>query len=321
MKRLLWIVPLVIVVVIIAFVSYLKFALPNIGKAPTIKIEITPERVARGKYLAITVMSCVDCHSQRDFKRFAGPATGNLFAGGGEEFTIELGAPGNFYAPNLTPYHLKDWTDGEIFQAITSGVSKDGRALFPAMPYLSYGKVSQEDIYSVIAYLRTLPTHERTVPTSKPKFPFSLIMNTIPQKPQLQPMPDKNDLVKYGGYMMNLAACYDCHTEMQKGKYIENEGYAGNQEFILPTGTVRSANITPDTTTGIGAWTEETFLLRFKAYGDSTFVPYEVKEGFNTVMPWIIYAHMDEYDLKAIYAYLRTIKPVKKQVIKFTPND
>ena len=78
-------------------------------------------------------MSCVDCHSHRDMTKFAGPIMEPHFIGGQDEFTEKYGAPGNFYAPNLTPYHLKDWTDGEIFRAITMGVSKDGRALFPAM--------------------------------------------------------------------------------------------------------------------------------------------------------------------------------------------
>lgn len=320
MKRLFVIIPIMLILLIVAFVMYLKFALPNVGPAPDIKVEITPERLERGEYLATTVMGCVDCHSLRDFTKYSAPLTGTPFAGGGPEFVEEMGAPGNFYAPNLTPYHLGDWTDGEIYRAITAGVSKDGRALFPAMPSHLYGKSSKADIYAVIAYLRTLDPIENTVPAPEAKFPFSLIMNTIPQKAEPREMPDKSDLVAYGEYVITSAACIDCHTPMERGQYIMEKAYTGGREFIMPNGIVRTSNLTPDPETGIGNWTEETFINRFKLYADSVYVPNDVGEGFNTMMPWTMYAKMDEYDLKAIYAYLHSLEPVKNTVVKYSPN-
>jgi mono/diheme cytochrome c family protein len=320
MKKLFWIIPLIMLTLILIFVLYLKLALPNVGKAPEITIEMTPDRLARGEYLANSVMGCVDCHSQRDFTKFSGPLTGVPYAGGGEEFTVKQGAPGNFYAPNLTPFHLSDWTDGEIYRAITSGVSKDGRALFPSMPAHLYGKASLEDIYSVIAYLRTLKPFENSVPEADPNFPFSLIMNLIPKKADHRNMPDRGNLAEYGEYVITLAACIDCHTNMVKGQYVMEEAYAGNREFILPTGIVRTANITPHPVSGIGAWTEEMFIQRFKMYNDSAFTLPSINDGYNTIMPWTMYAGMDEIDLKAIYAYLKTIKPINKEVVKFTPK-
>jgi mono/diheme cytochrome c family protein len=320
MKRLIWIIPLILFGIVMIFVLYLKFALPNVGPAPDIKVEITPERLERGEYLTNTVMACIDCHSQRDMTKFSGPITGVPFAGGGEEFTEELGAPGDFYAPNLTPYHLADWTDGEIYRALTAGVSKDGRALFPVMPYHLYGQGSREDIYSVIAYLRTLPSIENTVPVSKAKFPFSLIMNTIPKKTEHNEIPQKNDKTKYGEYMITIAGCVDCHTPMEKGKLIMEKAYSGGMEFKLPTGIVRSANITPDET-GIGLWDEEIFVSRFTAYHDSLFTPFDVKQGFNTIMPWTVYAKMDTFDLQAIFAYLQSLDPIENQVELFTPAE
>ena len=321
MKRLFWIIPLVIIGGILIFVLYLKFALPNVGPAPDIKVKVTPERLERGKYLAENVMLCMDCHSHRDMTKFSGPLTGLPYAGGGDEFTEELGAPGDFYAPNLTPYHLGDWTDGEIYRAITAGVSKDGRALFPVMPYHLYGQASLEDIYAVIAYIRTLPSYENTVPDPKPKFPFSIILNTIPKKIEHGRIPDKSNLVAYGEYMTTIAGCIDCHTPMEKGKFIMEEAYSGGMEFRLPTGIVRSTNITPHEETGIGYWDDETFVARFKAYQDSLFTPYSVEEGFNTIMPWTMYAKMDSFDLKAIFAYLQTLEPIKKETELFTPAN
>lgn len=320
MKRLLVIIPAILILLLISFVLYLKYALPNVGPAPDIKVEATPERLQRGEYLANNVMGCIDCHSLRDFSKYSAPLTGAPYAGGGPEFVEKLGAPGNFYAPNLTPFHLGDWTDGEIYRAITAGVSKDGRALFPSMPSHLYGKSSKEDIYSVIAYLRTLNPVENTVPEPEANFPFSLILNTIPKKAEPHEIPDRSDLVAYGEYVANGAACIECHTPLKKGKYIMEKVYAGGREFVLPTGTVRTSNLTPDPETGIGRWTEETFVNRFKIYADSLYTPTEVGDGFNTQMPWTVYARMDEYDLKAIYTYLHSLKPVKNTVVKFTPK-
>ena len=321
MKRFLWIFSLIIVAGIIGLIFYLKVVLPNVGPAPDIKVEITPKRLERGKYLATSVMGCIDCHTRRDLSKYAGPITGTPFAGSTEEFTEETGMPGNFYPANLTPYYLGDWTDGEIYRAITAGVTKDGRSLFPVMPYHLFGQASREDIYSVIAYLRTLPSHESTVPKSKAKFPVNLLINTMPRKTEHKEIPDKNNKVAYGKYMITIAACIDCHTPMDKGQPIMEQAYAGGMEFILPNGIVRSANITPDEETGIGGWTEEIFVEYFKAYSNSTFTPYDVDKGFNTAMPWTMYANMDEYDLQAIFAYLKSLKPINKEVLKYTPNQ
>lgn len=93
---------------------------------------------------------------------------------------------------------------------------------------------------------------------------------------------------------------------------------AGGFEFPMPHGgTARSANITPDKETGIGKWTEEAFVQRFKLYSDSALIPVN-KGEFNTVMPWTMFSTMKTEDIKAIYAYLKTVKPIKNKVVKFS---
>ena len=322
MKRILWIILSVVLTVIIVLIVYLRFVLPSVGSAPDIQVEITQERLNRGEYLATSVMGCIDCHTQRDFTKLTAPISGFPFSGGSlDEFTEENGLPGNFYAQNLTPFYLGNWTDGEIYRAITSGVTKDGRALFPVMPYHMFSQASQEDIFSVIAYLRTLKSQEKTVPKSKAKFPVSLLLNTMPKKAVHGEIPPKENLLEYGKYMITIAACIDCHTPMEKGKLVLEEAYSGGLEFVLPTGIVRSSNLTPDKETGIGNWTEEMFINRFKVYSDSLFTPPVVSEGFNTIMPWTMYAKIDEFDLKAIYAYLQSLEPQKKQILRFSPIE
>jgi mono/diheme cytochrome c family protein len=323
MKRLLWIILVILLLAVILFVAYLRFVLPSVGPAPDITVEATPERLMRGEYLATKVMGCVDCHTQRDFTKYSGPISAVPFSGGSlDEFTEEAGLPGNFYAANLTPYYLGDWTDGEIYRAITAGVTKDGRALFPVMPYHMYAQASEEDILSVIAYLRTLEPYEKNVPKSKAQFPVSLLVNTMPKKAKHGEIPSKENRIEYGKYLITVAACVDCHTPMVKGKFVMEEAYSGGLEFILPTGIVRSTNITPDKETGIGSWTEEMFVSRFKAHADSLFIPEEVPDGgFNTSMPWTMYAKMEEDDLKSIYAYLHSLEPQKKQIVRFSPKE
>ena len=89
----------------------------------------------------------------------------------------------------------------------------------------------------------------------------------------------------------------------------------------MPNGVLRSANITPDNETGIGKWTEMEFIQRFKVcerLDSSAPLP---RDQVNTIMPWQMFAGMDTSDLKAIYAYLRTVKPVKNTIIHFTSKN
>ena len=127
---------------------------------------------------------------------------------------------------------------------------------------------------------------------------------------------------EYGAYLINAAACRECHTKMEKGKAV-GEPFAGGFEFQFPNGAVaRSANITPDTLTGIGAWDRATFIRKFRQFTDSSYVPAAVdwRTGdIQTVMPWTMYGGMSEQDLGAIYDHLRTLAPVRNKVQYWSP--
>ncbi|RMG77327.1 MAG: cytochrome C [Bacteroidetes bacterium] len=314
------IVTLIILLIIIMF--YVKIILPDVGDSPELKVNLSEKNIERGKYLANHVMLCVDCHSTRDWSLFSGPIVEGTTGKGGETFDQTLGFPGKFIAPNITPYHLKNWTDGEIFRAITSGVSKDGRALFSIMPYHNYGMLDKKDIEAVIAYIRTWKPIENKTETSAPDFPMNFIINTLPQKPAFTKIPEQTDKIKYGKYMATAAGCIDCHTKQEQGKFV-GKPYAGGFEFKLRDGSiVRSANITPHEETGIGSWSAEQFVRRFKIYADSSYQHIPVSEGsFQTVMPWTMYAGMKEKDLEAIFYYLQSLPPVNNSVEKFTSKD
>lgn len=312
---------LFLAIIICGALTYIKTALPNVGAAPQLKVEYTKERIERGRYLANCVTVCMDCHSTRDWTKFAGPLVPGTLGKGGERFDQKVGFPGVYFSKNITPTGISRYTDGELFRLITTGVTKEGRAMFPVMPYGHYGKMDPEDINSIIAYIRTLSPDANQVPESKSDFPMNFIINTIPAKAAPQKIPSKTDQLAYGAYMTNASGCIECHTQVNKGQIITEFAFGGGREFNMPDGsTIRSANITPNSKNGIGKWTEEMFVSRFKLYADSNYKPATVKPGeFNSIMPWTMYAKMDKEDLQAIYKYLKSVKSIDNTVVKFTP--
>lgn len=312
---------LFVIVVVGALIAYAVTMLPNVGTAPTLTVSKTPERIARGSYLANSVASCMDCHSTRDWTKYSGPLVPGTIGKGGEKFDRKFGFPGEYYSRNITPAGISRYTDGELFRVITTGVTKEGRAMFPVMPYTHYAKMDTEDIYSIIAYLRTLTPIDNSVPESVSDFPMNIIINTIPKKATPEKLPNTNNPIAYGAYLVNAAGCNECHTKENKGQIIKELEFAGGRVFKMPDGSeIQSSNITPDKKTGIGEWTKEMFVNRFRAYADSGYVPHTVAAGeVNTIMPWTMYGTMTPADLSAIYAYLQSVPPISMVVTKHTP--
>ncbi|MFO0415000.1 MAG: c-type cytochrome [Bacteroidota bacterium] len=313
----------VLALVIGAAVFYVSKFLPNVGKAPDLKVFLTTDKVERGRYLANSVALCMDCHSTRDWTLYAGPPKPGTLGVGGEYFSPEMGIPGHVYSRNITPFRLKDWTDGEIYRAITTGVSKDGSALFPLMPYKYYGQMDPEDINCIIAYLRTLEPIASENKETKLDFPVSLLVNMEPQKANPTKLPKQSDTLAYGRYMVNAAGCVECHSPVDKqAKIIAGKEFSGGRAFPMLGGLLTTPNITQDKETGIGGWDANMFVQRFKMYADTGYRAPAVKPtDFNTIMPWMMYAQMTETDLRAMYAYLKTVKPIQNKIEKFKPKN
>lgn len=300
-------------------VSYFLLAYPRVRPAPDLRIEATPERLARGKYLADHVAICTDCHSQRDWTGYGGPVKPAFYGAGGEVFDESMGLPGRIVSRNITPGALASWSDGEILRAMLDGVSKDGSALFPLMPYPTYGKhLDPEDARAIIAYLRTIPASSHQPERTRLNFPLPLIVRTLPAPAEAAPTrPEPSDRLAYGRYLTTIASCSDCHaTRNERGEIVPGREYAGGAAFEFPGGsTVRGANLTPHAT-GLGSWTEADFIQRFRAAQEEE---RPVGPGdFNTLMPWKAYAGMTDEDLGAIFQYLRSLPPVDNPVQKFT---
>ena len=322
--KILGIVVAVIAVVIIGGLVYFNASYPKVDPPKDIKIEATAERLSRGEYLANYVAVCIDCHSEREWTKFAGPIKPGTKGSGGEVFDENMGFPGMVVTKNLTPANLSSWTDGEILRAVTCGVTKDNKALFPMMPYMNYSNFMEEDAYSVVAYIRSLQPQEKEIPETDLNFPLNLLVKTMPLKSYTPAKEiDKSNPAEYGKYLVTIASCSECHTQSNKGEPLPGMYLAGGQTFNFPAGVVSSANITPDAVTGIGNWTKEDFLNRFRFYNseEAQNVPVNLEKDFNTPMPWLMYSGMTDEDLGAIYEYLRTIKPVNNSVNRFVPHQ
>src|SRR5687768_12205427 len=201
----------VLSLVLLALV-YIVIAYPKSAPPPDIDVRGTPEQVERGHYLFHTAAQCVECHAVRDTRA---PGTPIVAGGLGKENWVEWveegGAP--FFPPNITPAALGDWTDGEIARAIASGIRKDGKALFPAMPYDVYRDMSREDLEALIAYLRSLEPMPVEHPREPLGLPFSVIARFMPRPADTpERTPSVSDGPAYGKYLVSISGCEFCHT-------------------------------------------------------------------------------------------------------------
>ena len=312
---------LFVLVIAIGGLSWLALRKPASRPASTEAIEATPARLARGAYLVEHVVDCLGCHSDHvtTFGFAVKPGTEGQ---GGFVFDKNLGFPGTVAAQNITPdteFGLGGWTDGEVMRAIREGVDRKGEALFPMMPYEHLRSMSDEDVKSVIVYIRTLKPVHKGVPAKHIDFPVNLFVKFNP-KPVDGPVtaPDSRDHVAYGKYLTIIGGCYECHTPHDdKNQLIADKAFSGGWEMKGPWGRNFTANLTP-----AGAYmshaTREEFIGRFKAFAsmNATNAP-AAPPGRNTIMPWLPVSGMTEDDLGSIYDYLKTLKPIEHKVTTF----
>jgi len=269
------------------------------------KFEATPERMQRGKYLVEGVVGCVECHSTHDESKHEPVLKGDI--GAGSIFINE----GKFrvVAPNITPdpdTGIGKWSDDAIARAIREGVAQDGHTLFPIMPYGAFRNLSDDDVAAIVVYVRSLQPVKSQLPRTSVPFPISRLINTVPQ-PVTAPVPDPDLSTpeKRGAYLIKVAVCEECHTPQNhppKSGMIPDMYLAGGNMFDA----VASANITPDDS-GIKHYDEALFLQAMRT-------GYVRAREIKPPMPWSVYRHMNDDDLKGLFAYLRTVKPVHHSV-------
>ena len=267
------------------------------------KAEPTTTRLERGRYIVEGVAHCFECHSEVDWNTPGGqPKPGRK--GSGTEFG-KYGIPW-LVAPNITPdieTGAGTWTDEQFARAIREGIGHDGRRLMPVMPYMYFRNMSDEDLASVIVYLRSVEPVSNTLPKTNMPEP---VKNSLPvHQPIDEPVPSPDPAAR-GEYLVTLASCSSCHTPWKQGAPMKDFAFAGGTSFVGPWGEVNSANITPDPS-GIGYYDEALFIktLRTGHVG---------ARQLSSIMPWGYFRNLTDDDLKAIFAYLRTLPPVKHRV-------
>jgi mono/diheme cytochrome c family protein len=275
----------------------------------SLKVAITPERVQRG--MQLSAMLCNDCH----LNETTGKLTGRKM-----EEVPQFGA---VYSRNITQdrvHGIGNWTDGQLAYLLRTGVRPDGRFL-PIMAKLQ--KMSDEDLHSIIAFLRSDNQWVKADPTTNNDSKYSFLAKFLTTIKAVKPMefahqpipePDTANAVKWGEYVgLYRVECYACHSadfatddfnEPEKSKGF----FGGGNEFALPNGSkIRSRNLTMDEETGIGRWTEADFVKAVKTgivpNGQSPLRP-----------PMKPYVFLSDGEVKAIYAYLKTIPKIKNKV-------
>jgi mono/diheme cytochrome c family protein len=298
-------------------VSYLFLRKPAQRPAVTETFPATPAHVARGEYLTKHVAICFDCHSERT-SAYGLPFKPGSAGVRGFVWDQRIDFPGVVAASNLTPDRetgLGTWTDGEILRAMREGVDREGKALFPIMPYAHFRHMSDDDAKSIVAYLRTLPPLRYQRPKKSLNMPLPIVEKFMPAPVEtaVTKTPDPSDTLAYGQYLTTIANCAECHTPKDEREMpIAGMEFSGGWEMRTPQFRVVTTNITPHPSTWMGQATREEFIGRFRAFANYTAeTAPAAKDGKNTLMPWIAYSGMTDQDLSAIYAYLKTVKPIE----------
>ena len=295
-------------------IGWRPFIGPRMRATTNRTFEATPERLARGKYLAEDVTGCVACHTPHDWSS-RGKASERPNLGAGEIIPLK-GLPGQIVAPNLTPdpeTGAGTWTDDQLARAIREGIGHDGRALFPLMPYDHFRSMSDEDLASIIVYLRALPPVRNPLPKTEIIFPVKYLIRSAPQ-PLTAPVPDPDLSTpeKRGKYVVNMGGCSDCHTPVDSHQApLPGMDFSGG--FILEGafGRVASSNITQDPS-GIPYYDKQLFLDVMRTGKVHARV-------LNPVMPVDVYGGMTDDDLSAAFAFLKTLTPVRHHVDNTEP--
>lgn len=274
---------------------------------PAIAASKDPAIIAKGKYLFYGPAHCMDCHA--DMADIAKVEQGiEVPPKGGRVWHLPIGVLTSANITSDPETGIGKMTDGQFARSLRYGVDRNGRAMLDFMPFHN---TSDEDMVALLSYVRTLPPVNHPIPP----FQFTVlgrVINAFALKPvgpdgevPASVAPDTS--IAYGKYLaVSVANCKGCHTnrDLKTGQFI-GPAFAGG--FHMPIDgkegeSVVSCNLTPDAETGrITSWTRERFIQRFR----------QGKAIKDSHMPWGPFKSFSDNDLKAIYAFLKSLEPIK----------
>lgn len=242
--------------------------------------------VARGEHIVKSITMCVECHSM-DF---------------GGKVMVDDPALGRLVAANLTRGEggkAKNYTDSQLAALIRHGIRPDSSAAI-IMPSSDYQYLTDEDVASIVAYIRSIPAVDRVLPTTELRMVGRALVATnqlppmaavsVPANRPHAPTIKAEPTAAYGEYLANIGGCTACH-----GATLAGGKMPGSQPTDPP-----AANLTPK---GIGHYTDAQLvtMLRTGKRPDGT----QLKDA----MPWKFVAGMSDDELGAVIKYLRTVPP------------
>jgi mono/diheme cytochrome c family protein len=255
--------------------------------------------VERGAYLMDGIVACGNCHAQRDKE---GRPLPELGLSGGMLFDE---APFKAYAGNITPdaeTGIGKWTDAQIIRAIREGIRPNGSLIGPPMPIAMYRGISDADVQALVAFLRAQPPVRHEVPKSE--YRMKLPPAYGPPIREKIASPPRSDRVKYGAYLAGpLGHCVECHTPWVQGIPDMKRVGAGGNPFKGPWGVSVSSNLTPHES-GLKGWSDVEIALAIREGKRRDGTPLRPPMAFD----W--YKNIDNDDMNALIAYLRSLKPL-----------
>ena len=248
----------------------------------------------RGTYLMQGPAACGNCHTPQGPD---GPMPGMELAG----MLVEKNDAFTAVAPNITPAsRVAGWTDAELARAIREGIRPDGSVIGPPMPMALYRGLSDDDVMSMVMYLRAVPAVENDPGES---------VYAIPLPPAYGPpvetvsAPEAGVTADYGAYLAGpVAHCTECHTTFgPQGPMFDTHLGAGGFEFHGPWGVSVASNITP---TGLAGYSDAELgaMIREGTRPDGS--------RMAPPMPYGYLANMTDDDLAALILYLRGLPPL-----------
>ncbi len=254
----------------------------------------------RGNYLLNGIVACGNCHTPKGPDGKAIP--GQDLAGG----TVIEVPVFRAVAPNITPDRetgIGSWTDAQIITSIREGKRPDGSIIGPPMPIEMYRDLSDSDAKALVAALRAAKPVANKTEKSTYKIPLPPAYGPpVGRVADVSPQ----DQVRYGGYLASIGHCLECHTPDDKGRLIMTKlGGGGRMLPSFPSGVVMSANLTPGNPDGVAHWSSAQFKTTMR-----TGIRPDGRALVRT-MAFDWYKSINDSDLNALLAYLRTLKPIK----------
>jgi hypothetical protein len=218
-------------------------------------------------------------------------------------FMVEKSDLFEAWAVNITPGgRVADWSDAELARTIREGIRPDGTVIGPPMPIGLYRGLSDDDLMSIVMFLRTVPASANQTPVSTYNIPlppaYGPPIDSVPSIPA-------GVTVDYGEYLAGpVAHCVECHTPMgPQGPMFDTHLGAGGFEFHGPWGTSVSANLTPHQD-GIAGYTDDELRVM---------ITQGLRPDGSRMLPPMGFGHYaatSPEDIDAIILYLRQLPPL-----------